>query len=435
MTRRAAVITMIAACTLAATAGPAAAATAASGASAAGTPGRSAASAPGTSAVSRLLGPGARWLSFGTRPAAGERAMIAQAPAASAGFTGAVLYGVSCTGRAQCTATGLVTTRSGKNARTLAERWTGTKWVVQATPTPLSGGLLGGVLSAGVSCTSSHACVTAGYSYGKSAAKLLGEGWNGHTWTTQPLNKQPVFVIPSGIACTWARDCTTVGTRASGGTMAEHWNGKKWSVVATKKYGLLAGVTCPASRNCTATGATSTGKALAEHWNGKSWSVQPAASPDPISELLSVSCHPAGACVAVGAGGPASGATAAPLAEQWTGGKWVATSPSPVDPSPGDFAELDSVSCLSATNCMAVGDAGNAAGTTDATLAEHWDGTSWTVETTPDPAKFSSLVSVSCTSASHCVAVGADSATATGSVRPLVEVWNGSTWTEQTAPR
>ena len=102
--------------------------------------------------------------------------MIAQAPAASAGFTGAVLYGVSCTGRAQCTATGLVSTRSGKNARTLAERWNGTKWAVQATPTPLSGGLLGGTLSAGVSCTSSHACVAAGYSYSKKRGQAARRG-------------------------------------------------------------------------------------------------------------------------------------------------------------------------------------------------------------------------------------------------------------------
>jgi hypothetical protein len=133
--------------------------------------------------------------------------MIAQATAAAAS-TGAVLYGVSCTGRAQCTATGLVTTRTGKNARTLAERWNGTKW------------------------------------------------------TTQPLNKQPGLAIPSGISCTWAKDCMTVGTRASGATLAEHWNGKKWSVLATKKYGLLAAVTCPGSKNCTAAGQTSTGKAL-----------------------------------------------------------------------------------------------------------------------------------------------------------------------------
>jgi hypothetical protein len=55
---------------------------------------------------------------------------------------------------------------------------------------PLSGGLLGGTLAAGVSCTSSHACVAAGYSYSKSKFSLLGEGWNGTKWATQPRNKQ-----------------------------------------------------------------------------------------------------------------------------------------------------------------------------------------------------------------------------------------------------
>ena len=53
MTGRAAVVTMIAACTLAAAAGPAAAATAAR---------RASTGTPGSSAVTRLPGPGARWL-------------------------------------------------------------------------------------------------------------------------------------------------------------------------------------------------------------------------------------------------------------------------------------------------------------------------------------------------------------------------------------
>ena len=55
------------------------------------------------------------------------------------------------------------------------------------------------------------------------------------------------------------------------------------------------------------------------------------------------------------------------------------------------------MSCTSATNCVAVGDYMDPAGTSDTTLAEQWDGTSWTVLTTPSPATFSALVSVSCT--------------------------------------
>ena len=415
----------IGACALAgalAAAGPAAVATAAPGASAAGR--------PASRTVNRLMAPAARWLRPGTGTArAGVRAMAAETEAASIGFSGAELSGVSCTGRAQCTATGLVGTRSGKNARTLAERWNGTKWVVQATPTPLSSGLLGGTLSAGVSCTSSHACVATGYSYSKKTARLLGEGWNGSKWTAQALNKQPAIALPVGISCTWAKDCMTVGLRGSGTPLAEHWNGKKWSALAAKGFGELAGVSCAATRNCIAVGTNGASKALAEHWNGKSWSTQTTKQPMQYSELSSVSCRTTTACVAVGSAGTSSTSTA--IAEQLTVSGWARIDPLPITGQ----AEFNSVSCSTVSNCMAVGDVMNSAGTTDTIVAEHWDGTSWTVETPPSPGKFSAFISVSCTSATHCVAVGADSATATGAVNPLVEVWNGSTWTEQSAPR
>lgn len=416
MTRRAAAITLVAACTLAA-AGPAAAAAAAPGTRAAGT--------PVTRAVSRLIKPTARWQRPGTR----MRAMVAGTTAAAAQFAGAELDGVSCTGRAQCTATGLVTTRSGKNVRTLAERWNGTKWVVQATPTPLTNGLLGGTLSAGVSCTSSHACVAIGYSYSKTTARLLGEGWNGSKWTAQALNKQPALALPAEVSCTWAKDCMTVGVRGSGTPLTEHWNGKKWSALAAKGAGDLLGVDCTASRNCIAVGTNGANKALAEQWNGTAWSIESVKQPMQFSELSSVSCRTATGCVAVGSASTTN--TAAPIAEQLTASGWARIDPAAIT---GE-AEFNSVSCATVSDCLAVGDVSNSAGTTDAAVAEHWDGTSWTVANPAALPKFSALISVSCTSVTHCVAVGASSATASGTVSPLVEVWNGSTWTAQTAPR
>jgi hypothetical protein len=350
------------------------------------------------------------------------------------GLNGAVLYGVSCTGRAQCTATGMASTRSGKNVKTLAERWNGTTWTVQSTPTPTSRTLAGGALIAGVSCTSSTACMAAGFSYGKKTDQLLGEGWNGHSWTTQPDSAPVVSGEPSRISCTWAKDCTAVGTRDSGMTLAEHWNGKKWSAETTKHDGSLNGVSCPADRDCTAVGANENGKALAAHWNGKSWSDQSPASPEQLSYLSGVSCVLV--CVAVGAGGTASSSalSVGPLAELWSGGKWTAlTVPDPG--ATGDFVELNSVSCATASNCMAVGDDSDAAGDTDTAVAMQWNGLAWTVLTTPSPATFNSLLGVSCPSAAHCVAVGASATTDTGAVSPLTEVWDGTTWTVVTAPK
>jgi hypothetical protein len=394
---------------------------------------------PATRAAARLGSPAARWLA--TRARSGSaRGMTTQARMAAAanafGLNGAVFYGVSCTGRAQCTATGMASTRSGKNVKTLADRWNGTTWALQSTPTPTSRAVQGGTLNAGVSCTSSSACMSAGFSYGKKTDRLLGEGWNGHTWATQPYSSPAVSGEPYGISCTWAKDCTAVGVRDNGMTLAEHWNGRKWSAVATKHDGSLNGVSCPATGNCTAVGSNANGKALAAHWNGKSWSDQSAANPQQISLLGSVSCTAVKACVAVGTGGTMSSSAISlgPIAEQWTAGKWAAlTVPDPG--ATGDFVELSSVSCTSATSCMAVGGGSNEAGTAATTLAEQWNGTTWTVITTPSPAAFSTLLGVSCPSATHCVAAGASSATASGAVSPLTEIWNGSTWTAVTAPK
>ncbi len=311
----------------------------------------------------------------------------------------------------------------------------GTSWTVQSTLNTNTGGWLGGTLDGGVSCTSSTACMAAGYSYSKTFYRLLGEGWNGHTWAIQPDSKPATGGQPFGISCRWAKDCTAVGNRLTGMTLAEHWNGKKWSATATKHLGALESVSCPATGNCTAVGSNPAGKALAEHWNGKTWSDQSVASPQQQNLLYSVSCTAVKDCLAVGLGGSTSPSLSlGPIAEHWTGGSWTVLTPA--NPAPtGDITELNSVSCTSATNCVAVGDYMDPAGTSDTTLAEHWDGTSWTVLTTPSPVTFSALVSVSCPSAAHCVAVGVSSPSATGALSPLSEVWDGTTWTAVTAPR
>ena len=421
-------------------AGPAGAAAAVKGTAAtrevAGTSVAAVRPVPGWMARLRPGSPGVLPWARGTAKGAGTTSQQAHAAAASSStFSGADLYGVSCTGRKECTATGLAATRTGKNYKPLAERWNGTTWTVQSTPTTNSGGYLGAALSAGVSCTSATACMAAGFSYTAKTSRLLGEGWNGRTWTIQPDSTPVVSGSADGISCTWAQDCTAVGERSSGMTLAEHWNGRHWSAFTTKHTGALIGASCPATGNCTAVGWNDAGKALAAHWNGKAWSDESAADPQPLSPLSAVSC-PAGTgfCLAVGSGGTESGSaySMAPLAEQWTGSTWAAlTVPDPY--SSTDYAELNSVSCISPTNCMAVGDDINAAGTTDATVAAQWNGTTWTILSTPSPDTLSALYGVSCTSATFCSAVGASTPTPAGKVTPVAETWNGATWSLQTA--
>src|SRR4051812_12423640 len=89
---------------------------------------------------------------------------------------------------------------------------------------------------------------------------------------------------------------------------------------------------------------------------------------------------------------------------------------------------LNGVACPSATNCTAVGVIDNA--TAQRTLVEHWNGSSWAMPTSRNPATAvaSRLLGVTCPTPTVCVAVG----TADG--RPLVEQSSGATWSLKSVP-
>ena len=85
---------------------------------------------------------------------------------------------------------------------------------------------------------------------------------------------------------------------------------------------------------------------------------------------------------------------------------------------------LNDVSCTSATFCLAVGLAG--ATSQRVTLAQKWNGTSWTMLTSPDPGTaVNGLYGVSCPSATFCMAAGFTADTASPG-QTLTVKWNGS---------
>jgi hypothetical protein len=115
-------------------------------------------------------------------------------------------------------------------------------------------------------------------------------------------------------------------------------------------------VSCASAAACTATGYYTTGgpdgpeKTLAESWNGVRWSVVPSPSPHrgSDSDLASVSCISAAWCTATGS---SVGDQALTLIESWNGTRWS------VVPSPnrGNASYLNGVSCTSASACTATG--------------------------------------------------------------------------------
>jgi hypothetical protein len=113
-------------------------------------------------------------------------------------------------------------------------------------------------------------------------------------------------------------------------------------------------------------------------------------------------------------------------------GTWTVANP--VDPSPPTTATaLNDVSCTSATHCMAVGqDATPAGGLDRVPLVERWDGGTWSV--VPPPTGFpagtnqASLTSVACTAPTACAAT-AYTRIGTAYSSRFVR-WDGTAWHE-----
>jgi hypothetical protein len=199
----------------------------------------------------------------------------------------------------------------------------------------------------------------------------------------------------------------------------------------------LLGVSCSASTTCTGVGGY-TNKAgeklpLALRWNGTEWSFQTPVNPagETNTVLFGVSCVSSTECYAVG--GTQSGATTqVTLIELWNGTTWsVQKSPNPT----GAIASvLHGISCTSATACISAGSYVSSSGITE-TLTESWGGKEWSIKKSPNPkgALGSELAAASCTSSTACTAAGRY-ANSELHIVTLAERWNGTEWTIQETP-
>ena len=170
---------------------------------------------------------------------------------------------------------------------------------------------------------------------------------------------------------------------------------------------------------------------LVEQWNGSTWTI--VSSPNPTGSVTSVlsgvACVSASFCTAVG--NATQGTSTVTLALAWNGSAWsIVSTP---DPAVGTNSSnvLNSVSCAGASFCEAVGEA--SATLIDQTLVETWNGTSWTVTPSPNTSasEINVLYGVDCFSQTTCSAVGQVGAVTSTS---LALTWNGSTWTIVSSP-
>jgi hypothetical protein len=226
-----------------------------------------------------------------------------------------------------------------------------------------------------------------------------------------------------------SNDVWAVGRHEVGlgyGTLGEHWDGTRWLLSPTADVGTsseLHGVATVATDNVWAVGMFNLSAVLAERWDGTGWFVD---SPTPVgvfSDLNGVDGTSPSDVWAVGFYEPTITSSNLTLAYHWNGLQWTRV-PTP-NGGPGN-SYLNDVVALSPTDAWAVGQY-LASGGDNLPLAEHWNGTSWTVVDTP---QFSGalLLAVAAISSNDVWAVGWRAGAG------FVLHWDGTSWTRVPAP-
>jgi hypothetical protein len=163
------------------------------------------------------------------------------------------------------------------------------------------------------------------------------------------------------------------------------------------------------------------------------WSIQPTPNPagSQASGLVGVSCTRPSACIAVGSAQHSDGIFRA-LAERWNGSTWeIQPTPNPAGVS---FAGFHGVSCTGPRFCVAVGSYRPPSGF-EVPLVEHWNGRAWEVVPAPasPDATLNVLYGVSCSGPRFCIAVG-EQIVGGDTALPLALRWDGRAWELQPVP-
>lgn len=237
---------------------------------------------------------------------------------------------LSCTGPGACMAAGSYLRRDNFQVRPMAATESGGAWAVarriflrSSAADPGGQGRINAM-----SCPSRDWCV-AGGQLGEEAAQ------------------QPFLITGSG--GTWSRPIMVRLPHDSDGS----------------GMGSISGITCSRPGSCLAVGRYNTGSAtgfvpMAVTSTGGRWGRAVAVQMPPGGTggtLSSVRCPRAGLCVAVGA--YANGSFETGMEALLSGGRWHRAIPMQLPAGTFDLqADLASVSCLSPTSCLAIGDAG-----------------------------------------------------------------------------
>ncbi|HEY2711460.1 MAG TPA: hypothetical protein VGI60_03015 [Chthoniobacterales bacterium] len=263
--------------------------------------------------------------------------------------------------------------------RTVIEHWNGSKWSVVKSPNASTGyNLLNGVAVV----ASNDVWAVGNAAIGNNYSTLI-EHWNGSAWNTVSSPNVPGSSnVLSGVSVIAANDIWAVGYSQNANfvfqPLALHWDGTAWSIVTTPGQSRLIAVDGTASNDVWATGETEPGEqSLTMHWDGNTWSVVP--SPNDSTEdniLFGVAALASNDVWAVGSAGSLK-----TLAIHWDGTRWNLV-PTPTFVYPKNNGVLVGIVALSSSDIWAAGQI--LQGSVEQTLSEHWDGSSWSMVSSPN---------------------------------------------------
>ena len=280
---------------------------------------------------------------------------------------------------------------------------------------------------------------------GQDRQRTLIEHWNGTDWIPvaspnpgKPSDNDYLFRV-TALSSTniWAVGTIVIGTLQD--SLIEHFNGKKWQVVASQNPGGKFGTTelnaiwAASPSDIWAAGSAWFGFSggIVEHWNGHKWSATVIPNPQgtTVGTLLNGISGSSGSDVfAVGSYCHSPG-VCSPVILHWNGQRWK-WSTGPVLPAVGN-GMLTLVSMQSKDDAWAVGSVQAKSGKWVIPLVEHWNGRTWRRASIPN-LPLNTLGSVASFSADSAVAVGTDESGA--KLALLILTWNGRKWTRLPSP-
>ena len=303
-------------------------------------------------------------------------------------------------------------------AKVLIDNWNGTAWTQVATPaTPQNTALLNAVSAS----SATDAWAVGRTQNNKSSFQALALQWNGTAWSVSPSFTGALSAYAVGVADISPTDAYAIGNNSSipRGHLA-HWNGTTWSSVTVPlppnapTNTTLNAISADGPNDVWAVGTylnsvTEQFDNFSIHFNGTAWAVGPAPA---AGNLYALKANSPADVWAVGGSASSNGT----LTEHFNGSAWSVV-PSP---SPGASSVLDGVTTSNAASSVwAVGSFTPSGSTSPQTLTLNWNGTAWSVVTSPNPASFDTLNAVATNPGAAIVwAVGATGQS--GSFNPLV---------------